>query len=81
MNWVFARGRDHLRVETKHDELSGEFVLILHQADGTQLVDRFKTATKLRKRLDDLERKLTRARWTSRRREPMVAGRPSRNAR
>ena len=81
MNWFFDRGRDHLRVETRYDHKLGEFVLILHQADGTQLVDRFKSETKLRKRLQELERKLTRARWRSRQREPEVAGPSARNAR
>jgi hypothetical protein len=62
MVWYFQRGREHLRVETRRAR-SGEFVLTLHQADGTQLVDRFKSENKLRKRLHDLERKLTSARW------------------
>ena len=61
----FQRGREHLRVETRRSR-SGEFILILHQADGTQLVDRFKSQGKFRKRLHDLERKLARARWTAR---------------
>ena len=65
MVWFFQRGREHLRVETRRGR-SGEFILILHQADGTQLVDRFKSQGKFRKRLHDLERKLARARWTAR---------------
>ena len=64
MVWSFHRGREHLRVETRRSR-SGEFILILHQADGTQLVDRFKSQGKFRKRLHDLERKLARARWTT----------------
>ena len=62
MVWYFQRGREHLRVQTRRAK-SGDFVLTLHQADGTQLVDRFRSASKLRKRLHDLERKLTSARW------------------
>jgi hypothetical protein len=65
MVWFFQRGREHLRVETRRGR-SGEFILILHQADGTQLVDRFKSQGKFRKRLHDLERNLARARWTAR---------------
>ena len=65
MVWFFHRGREHLRVETRRSR-SGEFILILHQADGTQLVDRFKSQGKFRKRLHDLERKLARARWMTR---------------
>jgi hypothetical protein len=78
MDWFFERGREHLRVEIRREHKSGEFVLILHQADGTRLIDRFKSQAKLRKRLQDLERKLIRARWTSRQREPEVAGRGAR---
>jgi hypothetical protein len=65
MVWFFQRGRDSLRVEARRGR-SGQFILILHQADGTQLVDRFKSQSKFRKRLHDLERKLARAHWTSR---------------
>lgn len=63
----FERGREYLRVETRRDNTSGEFVLILHQADGTRLVDRFKNEGKFRKRLGALERQLLAARWTSKR--------------
>lgn len=59
----FARGRAQLRVETRRDKSSGEFVLILHQADGTQLVDRFTSRGKLRKRLEAIERRLVARRW------------------
>ena len=62
----FERGREYLRVETRRST-SGEFVLILHQADGTRLVDRFKNEGKFRKRLGALERQLLAARWTSKR--------------
>ena len=65
--WRFERGREHLRVETRRDGQSGEFVLTLHQADGTQLVDRFRNRNKFQKRLYSLERELLAARWTSRR--------------
>jgi hypothetical protein len=77
MVWFFQRGREHLRVETRRGR-SGEFILILHQADGTQLVDRFKSQSKFRKRLHDLERKLAAARWTSRRSTAESAGRSHR---
>lgn len=61
---LFARGREFLRVETRRK--AGEFVLILHQADGTRLVDRFKSQSKFRKRLTQLERQLLAARWSPR---------------
>jgi hypothetical protein len=64
MTRSFERGREHLRVEVRRRR-NGEFVLILHQADGTRLVDRFSTESKFRKRLDALERKLLAARWTA----------------
>jgi hypothetical protein len=65
MELVFERGGVCLRIETIRDARSGDFVLILHQADGTQLIDRFKTQRKFQKRLDDLERELLASRWTS----------------
>jgi hypothetical protein len=80
MVWYFHRGREYLRVEARRDGRSGEYVLILHQADGTQLVDRFKSQTKLLKRLRDLERKLAAARWTSSR-SALMSGRGARSLR
>lgn len=65
MVWVFERGGVRLRIEARRDAKSGEFELILHQADGTQLVDRFQSQRKLRKRLDGLKRQLHASRWTS----------------
>lgn len=55
----------YLRIEARRDAESGEFILILHQADGTQLVDRFKSRRKCQKRLDALGRELRASRWTS----------------
>ena len=63
MVWFFQRGDDLLRVETRRDRKSREFLLILRQSDGTELVDRFKSKGKFQKRLDDLERKLKANRW------------------
>jgi hypothetical protein len=62
---MFERGRAHLRVETRRDRATGEFVLILHQSDGTQLIDRFKTKEKLKKRLAAIERQLVANRWAA----------------
>jgi hypothetical protein len=64
MVWFFHRGDDSLRVETRRDRKSREFLLILRQSDGTELVDRFKSKGKFQKRLDDLERKLKANRWS-----------------
>ena len=65
MVWFFQRGDDSLRIETRRDRKSGEFLLILRQSDGTELVDRFKRKGKFQKRLDDLERKLRANRWAA----------------
>jgi len=65
MVWIFQRGDDLLRVETRRDRKSREFLLILRQSDGTELVDRFKSKGKFQKRLDDLERKLKANRWAA----------------
>ena len=59
----FHRRGDSLRVETRRDRKSGEFLLILRQSDGTKLVDRFKSKGKCQKRLGDLERTLKANRW------------------
>lgn len=66
MVWFFQRGDDLLRVETRRDRKSREFLLILRQSDGTELVDRFKSKGKFQRRLDDLERKLKANRWAER---------------
>lgn len=63
---LFIRGDERLRVETRKDRASGELVLILDQADGTRLVDRFRSKSRFQKRLEALERRLRARRWTAR---------------
>ena len=63
---LFVRGQERLRVETRRDRESGELVLILDQADGTRLVDRFRSKSRFQKRLDALERRLRARRWSAR---------------
>jgi len=64
MIWMFERGKDSLRLETRYDNASAEFVLIRHQLTGDPQVERFGNEMAFRRRLEVLEQQLTADRWT-----------------
>jgi hypothetical protein len=63
MVWMFERGDDSLRLETRYDSGTAEYVLITHRADGRQEIERFPDAVTFRKRLEGLEGQLEAERW------------------
>jgi hypothetical protein len=62
MLWFYSRETDVLRVETRFDNRTAEFVLIVHWPEGKQ-ERRFRTVPRFRKSLVQLERQLALARW------------------
>jgi len=64
MIWMFERGKESLRLETRYDNATSEFVLIRHQLDGDPQVERFKNETVFRQRLEFLEKQLANDHWT-----------------
>jgi len=65
MLWIYQRGPESLRVETRFDKDTDEYVLIVYREDGTQQAERFKDPASFRTRLEMLEKQLDRERWHS----------------
>jgi hypothetical protein len=62
MVWLFERGEQTLRLETRFDAVSEDYLLIVHRTDGTAM-ERFADADAFRSRLEILERQLEDERW------------------
>jgi hypothetical protein len=65
MLWIYQRGSELLRVETRFDNETAEYVLIVYREDGTQQAERFKDPTSFQTRLETLEKQLDDERWQS----------------
>lgn len=68
MVWIFERQFDHtsefLRVETKYDNSTKEYMLVVFQTDGTSQTERFRSGPIFQQRLEELEAQLQAERWT-----------------
>jgi hypothetical protein len=65
MLWIYQRGSEKLRVETRFDNATEEYVVIVYGQDGTQQASRFKDAALFQTRLETLEKQLDRESWQS----------------
>ena len=65
MLWIYKRGSESIRVETRYDNDTEEYVLIFYREDGTQHAERCKDPVAFRTRLERLEKQLDRERWQS----------------
>ena len=64
MLWIYTRGPESLRLETRFDNSTGEYVLISYSEDGgQQLTERFKDGASFRSRLIALENRLESEGW------------------
>ena len=72
MIWMFERGGESLRLETRYDNATAEFVLIKHQLTGDPQVERFRDELAFGQRLEVLEKQLTDERWTLQQGGPVV---------
>ena len=63
MIWLYERGPEVLRIETRFDNASNEFELIWHRPDGSTESERFATETAFRARLESVEAALTTEHW------------------
>ena len=64
MIWMFERKPDEiLRIETRYENDTAEFVLIMHLPSGPH-IERFKDTLAFRLRLEGLEARLTADQWT-----------------
>lgn len=63
MIWLYERCDEELRLETRFDNATGEFVLVQYQAGGAADTERFLTEDAFRARLVTLSAALEAARW------------------
>jgi len=63
MIWIFQRGEESLRLETRYDNETTEYVLILHHPDGSHQTERFNDSVTFQTRLDSLDRRLGSENW------------------
>jgi hypothetical protein len=72
MIWMFERGGESLRLETRYDNATSEFVLIRHQLTGEPQVERFRDEMAFGQRLEVLEKQLTTEHWNLQQGGPVV---------
>lgn len=65
MLWIYQRGSEMLRVETRFDNDTEEYVLIVYREDGTQQAARFKDGDLFQTSLETLEKHLDSESWQS----------------
>lgn len=63
MIWLFERGADVLRLETRVDNASGEYVLVSTWTEGPPQVERFRDFGTYEARILALEAKLAAEQW------------------
>ena len=63
MVWFFARGNDSVRVETRFDNTSREYLLEVAWADRPVETERFLDVTAFQARVVDIESKLEAESW------------------
>lgn len=65
MIWFFNRDNEELRVETRFDNDTHEFVVTVRFPSGLSETERFSTLERCRARLIALEHRLENERWTN----------------
>jgi hypothetical protein len=65
MIWFFERGKETLRIETRYDRETTEYVAALHYPDGREQEQRFPTLEEFGRWLRATESRLQLERWTS----------------
>ena len=64
MIWFYERDKVALRLETRYDNKTAEYVAVLHHPDGRQDLQRFSKLETFRQWLMGLEQTLAADRWT-----------------
>lgn len=64
MIWLFQSGTQAIRIETRYDRESSEYVLIREERDGVRQIERFRTEVAFRSRLEALEQQFETDDWT-----------------
>jgi len=63
MVWLYERGAEVLRIETRFDNAANEFELVWHRPDGSSESERFLTEAQFRARLESVEAALESEHW------------------
>ena len=63
MLWFYQRDKELITVETRFDEATGEYLLVMQTADGETKIERFKDLRAFENRLVREEKKLASERW------------------
>ena len=63
MIWLFERGQEALRIETRYDKDAGQYVATIYWPDGRSESERFPSEASFRARLGALERQLDAEHW------------------
>jgi len=66
MLWFFDRDDESLKLETRYDNETSEFVVIVRYPNGAEHEKRFANAGEFRTWLEAFERDLAMQRWTGR---------------
>ena len=64
MIWIFERGQEALRLETRFDSIHGEFVLVVVWSDQRHQTERFGDVVAFDSRLRQFEQQLAAEHWT-----------------
>lgn len=63
MIWLFERGAEVLRLETRVDNTSGEYVLVSTWTEGASEIERFRDYAAYEARIHALEARLAAEHW------------------
>jgi hypothetical protein len=65
MLWFFSRDAESLRVETRYDNETSEYLLVLKRAEALPEIERFSDRAAFHQRLVQLENCLSRDSWVA----------------
>jgi hypothetical protein len=71
MLWLYEKDNESIRLETRYDNDTREYVVVVHYPDGRQLEERFPNPEACREWLLSLENNLDAEHWV-RRGPPMI---------
>lgn len=64
MIWFWSREKEKMRLETRYDNDTSEYVMVVERPDGKREIERFSDIGVFRTRLIALEQRLEADRWT-----------------
>jgi hypothetical protein len=64
MIWLYERGAEILKIETRFERTTSNYELVWHRPDGTHTVEQFANEAAFRVRLEAVEAALTTEEWS-----------------